>query len=53
MQSLDLDVLNYHDLGLVSVGGALFMAHQIVKESMAKSGTPASLSAVGSSTLGI
>jgi Contractile injection system tube protein len=51
--SLELDVLNYHDLGLVSVGGALFMAHQIVKESMAKSGTPTSLSAVGSSTLGI
>jgi hypothetical protein len=51
--SLDLNVLNYHDLGLISVGGALFMAHQIAKEAMAKSGTPASLSAVGSSTLGI
>jgi hypothetical protein len=51
--SLELNVLNYHDLGLVSVGGALFMAHQIAKEAMAKSGTPASLSAVGTSTLGI
>ena len=51
--SLDLEVLNYHDLGLISVGGALFMAHQLAKESMAKAGSPASLSAVGSSTLGI
>lgn len=51
--SLDLQVLNYHDLGLISVGGALFMAHQLAKESMAKAGTPTSLSAVGTSTLGI
>ena len=50
--SLDLNVLNYHDLGLSSVGGALFMAHQIAKEGMAKKGTPTSLSAVGASTLG-
>ena len=32
---LDLRVLNYHDLGLTSPGGALFMAHQIAKEVMA------------------
>jgi hypothetical protein len=32
---LDLRVLNYHDLGLLSVGGGLFMAHQIAKEVMA------------------
>jgi hypothetical protein len=51
--SLDLDVLNYHDLGLISVGGALFMAHQLAKESMAKKGSPTSLSAAGESTLGI
>jgi hypothetical protein len=50
--SLDLAVLNYHDLGLISIGGALFMAHQIAKESMAKRGTPTSLSAVGNATLG-
>jgi hypothetical protein len=50
--ALDLAVLNYHDLGLVSVGGALFMAHQIAKEAMAKRGTPTSLSAVGTATLG-
>jgi hypothetical protein len=50
--SLELNVLNYHDLGLVSVGGALFMAHQIAKEAMAKTGAPTSLSAVGASTLG-
>lgn len=51
--SLDLMVLNYHDLGLVSVGGALFMAHQIVKETMAKQNQPASLAAAGATTLGI
>src|SRR5215212_8996302 len=33
--SLSLTVLNYHDLGLASVGGALFMAHQVTKEVMA------------------
>ncbi len=33
--SLDMTVLNYQDLGLPSVGGALFMAHQVAKEAMA------------------
>lgn len=33
--SLDLNVLSYFDLGLLSPGGALFMAHQLIKESMA------------------
>jgi len=33
--SLEMRVLNYHDLGLASVGGALFMAHQVAKETMA------------------
>jgi len=32
---LELRVLNYHDLGLMSPGGGLFMAHQIAKEVMA------------------
>lgn len=32
---LSLRVLNYDDLGLLSVGGALFMAHQVIKEVMA------------------
>jgi hypothetical protein len=40
--SLGLRVLNYRDLGLLSPGGALFMAHQIIKEVMA------TLSSVGS-----
>jgi hypothetical protein len=35
---LSLRVLNYQDLGLLSVGGALFMAHQIEKEIMATIG---------------
>jgi len=33
--SLSLTVLNYQDLGLSSLGGALFMAHQVAKEQMA------------------
>ena len=37
--SLDLRVLNYHDLGLLSVGGTLFMAHQVAKEVMATIGS--------------
>jgi hypothetical protein len=33
--SLGLRVLNYRDLGLLSPGGGLFMAHQLIKEGMA------------------
>ncbi len=40
--SLGLRVLSYRDLGLLSPGGALFMAHQIVKETL---GTLGSLNA--------
>jgi hypothetical protein len=36
--SLSLQVLNYQDLGLASVGGSLFMVHQIAKEVMATIG---------------
>lgn len=36
--SLGLRVLNYQDLGLASAGGAIFMAHQIIKEVMATIG---------------
>jgi hypothetical protein len=36
--NLGLRVLNYNDLGLLSVGGALFMAHQVIKEVMATIG---------------
>jgi hypothetical protein len=32
--NLSLTVLNYQDLGLLSPGGALFMAHQVTKEVM-------------------
>jgi hypothetical protein len=37
--SLDLRVLTYQDLGVLSVGGALFMAHQVAKEAMATIGS--------------
>lgn len=33
--SLEMAVLSYSDLGLQSVGGALFMVHQVLKEAMA------------------
>ena len=47
--SLDMRVLNYQDLGLASVGGALFMAHQIAKETMATiSGGGAAATSIGS-----
>ncbi len=46
--SLGLRVLNYRDLGLLSPGGALFMAHQLIKEGMATlNGVGAAVSAVG------
>src|SRR5215210_2535095 len=51
--SLSMTVLNYQDLGLASVGGALFMAHQVTKEVMATIGGLSNVSSLGSSTLGI
>lgn len=33
--TLTMNVLSYHELGLLSAGGALFMAHQIIKEGLA------------------
>jgi hypothetical protein len=49
--SLGLRVLNYKDLGLLSPGGMLFMAHQVTKEVMATLNTvanaPAILGAIG------
>ena len=49
--SLGLRVLNYRDLGLVSPGGGLFMAHQVMKEVLAtKTGitnAPSALAALG------
>jgi len=36
--ALGLRVLSYYDLGLLSVGGSLFMAHQVIKEVMATIG---------------
>ncbi|MDQ3743680.1 MAG: hypothetical protein M3444_04795 [Acidobacteriota bacterium] len=46
--SLGLRVLNYQDLGLASVGGAIFMAHQIIKEVMATIGGVGSIAAAAS-----
>ena len=46
--SLGLRVLNYRDLGLLSPGGALFMAHQVVKDVMATFGSVSNASAASS-----
>lgn len=43
--TVGLRVLNYDDLGLLSVGGGLFMVHQIAKEVMANLGSALSFSA--------
>ena len=51
--SLSMSVLTYQDLGLVSVGGALSMAHQVMKEVMATIGGVGNVSALGSSTFSI
>ena len=42
---LGMRVLTYQDLGLLSVGGALFMAHQVAKEVMATIGGVGNLAA--------
>jgi len=44
--SLSLQVLNYQDLGLASVGGALFMVHQVAKEVMATIGGVSTIAGV-------
>jgi hypothetical protein len=50
--SLDLRVLTYQDLGLASVGGATYMAHQVIKETMATMGGYGFLKAnVGTGTI--
>jgi len=46
--SLGLRVLTYQDLGLPSAGGALFMAHQIVKEVIATIGSVANVAGTAS-----
>jgi hypothetical protein len=51
--SLSLQVLSYQDLGLASVGGALFMAHQVTKEVMATIGGVGNVSSLGSPNPGI
>jgi hypothetical protein len=49
---LSLRVLNYQDLGLLSVGGALFMAHQVAKEVMATIGGAATIAGGASFQVG-
>ena len=43
--TVGMRVLNYDDLGLLSVGGGLFMVHQLAKEVMAGLGSAQSFSA--------
>ena len=50
--TVEMRVLNYQDLGLASAGGALFMAHQIAKETMASIGGAGAVSGSLGSVLG-
>lgn len=52
--SLGLRVLTYNDLGLLSVGGTVFMAHQVMKEVMATIGGAANIAGAvnGSASIG-
>ena len=49
---LQLKVLSYYDLGLISPGGALFMAHQVVKEVMATISGVGALTGTGPASIG-
>jgi hypothetical protein len=50
---VSLRVLNYNDLGLLSVGGTLFMAHQIAKEVLATVNSVGTLSGSASLSLSV
>ena len=50
--TLGMTVLTYQDLGLLSVGGALFLAHQVAKEALATIGGARTISASGSVSIG-
>jgi hypothetical protein len=50
---LGLKVLSYYDLGLLSAGGALFMAHQVIKEVMATIGGVGAIGAAVSGSVSI
>ncbi len=51
--SLTMNVLTYHDLGLLTPGGTLFMAHQVVKEVMATIGGVGNIAGVVSGSVNI
>lgn len=50
--NLGLRVLNYQDLGLLSVGGAMFMVHQVMKEVMATIGGVGNIAGTVSGSIG-
>ncbi|MFI5177523.1 MAG: hypothetical protein ACHQO8_03110 [Vicinamibacterales bacterium] len=50
--TLGLRVLNYQDLGLLSAGGSVFMAHQVIKEVMAAIGSVGNIGGAASAAIG-
>lgn len=50
---LTMSVLSYHDLGLASAGGALYMANQILKEGLASLGGAAQVAGSLSGSVGV
>jgi len=45
---LEMRVLSYYDLGIVSVGGALFLGHQLLKEAMASAAGVGTIAGIAS-----
>ncbi|WP_394829218.1 hypothetical protein [Pendulispora albinea] len=50
--NLTMEVLTYRDLGLASVGGAAFLAHQVLKEAMATIHGVGAVTGAGSVSVG-
>ena len=48
---LEMRVLNYHDLGFASLGGAAFLGHQLLKEAMATIQGVGTIAAVASGSV--
>lgn len=51
--SLGMSVLTYQDLGLATPGGALFMAHQVIKEVMATIGGISNIAGAATGSINI
>ena len=53
ISGLSMQVLNYNDFSVTHPGYALFLAHQVIKETMATLGSVANIAAAGSASVSI